>query len=61
LDLRLERSWLFQSWTLSAYVDVQNVYNASNVEATFNDYRFREIYEVPGIPVLPVIGVKGSF
>ena len=61
LDLRLEKSWLFQSWTLSAYVDVQNVYNASNVEATFNDYRFREIYEVPGIPVLPVIGVKGSF
>jgi TonB family protein len=61
LDLRLEKNWLFQSWTLSAYVDVQNVYNASNVEATFNDYRFREVYEVPGIPVLPVVGVKGSF
>jgi TonB family protein len=61
LDLRLEKSWLFQRWTLSAYVDVQNVYNASNVEATFNDYRYREVYEVPGIPILPVIGVKGSF
>jgi hypothetical protein len=61
LDLRLERSWLFQSWTLSAYVDVQNVYNASNVEATYYDYRYRELYEVPGIPILPVIGVKGSF
>ncbi|HEX8440221.1 MAG TPA: TonB family protein [Archangium sp.] len=61
LDLRLEKSWLFQSWTLSAYVDVQNVYNASNVEATFYDYRYREVFEVPGIPILPVIGVKGSF
>ncbi|HYO53962.1 TonB family protein [Archangium sp.] len=61
LDLRLDKSWLFQSWTLTAYIDVQNVYNASNVEATFYDYRFRERFEVPGIPILPVIGVKGSF
>ncbi|QRK04200.1 TonB family protein [Archangium violaceum] len=61
LDLRLEKSWLFQSWTLSAYIDVQNVYNASNVEATFTDYRYRELFEVPGIPILPVLGVKGSF
>ncbi len=61
LDLRLEKSWLFERWTLAAYIDVQNVYNASNVEATFNDYRFRETFEVPGIPILPVVGVKGSF
>jgi hypothetical protein len=31
------------------------------VEATFYDYRYRELFEVPGIPILPVVGVKGSF
>ena len=61
LDVRLDKNWIFQRWTLNAYIDVQNVYNASNVEATFNDYRYRELFEVPGIPILPVIGVKGSF
>ncbi|MFY0580100.1 TonB-dependent receptor plug domain-containing protein [Cystobacter fuscus] len=61
LDLRLDKNWVFQRWTLNAYIDVQNVYNASNVEATFYDYRYREQFEVPGIPILPVIGVKGSF
>jgi hypothetical protein len=61
LDVRLDRNWVFDRWTLTAYVDVQNVYNASNVEATFYDYRYREVFEVPGIPILPVIGVKGSF
>jgi TonB family protein len=61
LDLRLDKSWLFQSWTLTAYLDVQNIYNASNVEATFYDYRYRDLFEVPGIPILPVVGVKGSF
>ncbi|ATB27794.1 TonB-dependent receptor [Melittangium boletus DSM 14713] len=61
LDVRLDKNWLFERWTLTAYIDVQNVYNASNVEATFYDYRYREMFEVPGIPILPVIGVKGSF
>ncbi|MFP2924272.1 TonB-dependent receptor plug domain-containing protein, partial [Pyxidicoccus sp. 3LG] len=61
LDVRLDKSWQFQSWTLTAYLDVQNLYNAENVEFVFNDYRERNEYEVPGIPILPVVGVKGSF
>ncbi|WP_240359090.1 TonB family protein [Pyxidicoccus trucidator] len=61
LDMRLDKSWQFQSWTLGAYLDVQNLYNQENVEFVFNDYRQRQEYEVPGIPILPVVGVKGSF
>ncbi|WP_244224799.1 TonB family protein [Corallococcus sicarius] len=61
LDMRLDKSWQFQSWTLGVYLDVQNLYNAKNVEFVFNDYRQRREYEVPGIPILPVVGVKGSF
>jgi TonB family protein len=61
LDVRVDRSFLFQDWTLNVYLDVQNVYNAQNVEATFTDYRYRTETVVPGIPILPVIGVKGSF
>jgi hypothetical protein len=61
LDLRVDKSFLFDSWTLTAYLDVQNVYNAQNVEATFFDYRFRQEIEVPGIPILPILGLKGSF
>jgi len=61
LDVRLDRSWLFDNFTLSVYADVQNVYNAQNIETYFNDYRCREEVPVPGIPVLPVLGVKGTF
>ncbi len=61
LDVRLDKSFVFDRWTLNVYVDVQNVYNATNVEATLNDYRFRDVFEVPGIPLLPVVGFKGSF
>lgn len=61
LDMRVDKSWRFESWTLTTYLDVQNLYNAENVEFVFDDYRYRQEYEVPGVPILPVVGVKGSF
>lgn len=60
LDLRLDKNFLFESWTLSVYLDVQNVYNQANVEASFTDYRQRREYDVPGLPILPVLGIKAS-
>ncbi|MCY0998766.1 TonB family protein [Myxococcus sp. MISCRS1] len=61
LDVRVEKGWRFDNWTLALYLDVQNLYNAENVEFVFNDYRYRKEMEIPGIPILPVLGVKGSF
>jgi TonB family protein len=60
LDIRLDKYFVFKTWTLNAYIDVQNVYNAQNVEGSFFDYRFRQEYEVPGIPILPVLGIKAT-
>jgi len=61
LDFRVDKNFVFQNWTLDVYLDIQNVYNAENTETYFNDYRFRQEVPVPGIPFLPVLGVKGSF
>ncbi len=60
LDVRLDKNFLFEKWTLAIYLDVQNVYNQANVEASFFDYRGRQEYDVPGIPILPVLGIKAS-
>lgn len=61
LDLRVDRTWTFNSWQFGAYVDVQNVYNATNPEATIYDYRCRGSEAIRGIPFLPVFGIKGLF
>lgn len=61
LDLRVDKYFAFEKWTLDVYLDVQNVYNMRNVEAFFTDYRRRQEYDVPGLPILPVLGVKASF
>jgi hypothetical protein len=49
--VRVEKTWLFKLWSLGVYLDVQNVTNATNVEATQWDYRFRESAAVSGVPI----------
>ena len=61
LDLRLEKTWTFQRWRLVAYLDVQNVYNAENPEATIYDFRYERSAQLPGLPILPSLGLRGSF
>jgi TonB family protein len=61
LDLRVEKTWFFKLWRFSAYLDVQNVYNAENPEAILRDYRYRQSGPLRGLPILPTIGLKGAF
>jgi len=61
LDLRVDRSFVFDLWTLGLYLDVQNVYNQPNEEFEFSDYRFRTAQVITGLPILPTLGVKGTF
>jgi hypothetical protein len=61
LDLRIERSWTFDYWVLGVYIDVLNVLYRKNQEGTLYDYRFRESAPLVGIPILPILGVRGRF
>jgi TonB family protein len=61
IDARIEKIWLFDTWMLGGYLDVQNVINHKNVEAFQYDYRFRERAAVTGIPILPTIGIRGQW
>lgn len=61
VDLRVEKKWTFDKWNLTAYLDIQNVTNHSNTEFIVYDYRFRESWNVPGIPFFPSLGLTGRF
>jgi TonB family protein len=60
LDLRVEKLWTFSHWKFAAYVDVQNVYNATNAEGIAYDFEYRQMMNVRGIPILPNLGVRGE-
>lgn len=61
LDVRAEKTWLFNTWSMGVYLDVQNVLNVENVEATQYDYRFRDSAPVTSVPIVPTLGVRGRF
>lgn len=60
LDLRLDKRWQFKTWQLSAYLDVQNVYNNGNVEALQYNFNYTSRQYVTGLPILPSIGLRGE-
>jgi len=61
IDLRVDRKWKFKTWSLSAYLDIQNVYaNPRTLGFTYNyDYSQREA--IQEIPILPALGIRGAF
>jgi TonB family protein len=61
LDVRLDRTWTFDSWLLDAYLDVLNAYNHRSIEGSVYSYDFRQHAYFEGLPVIPTLGVKGSF
>jgi TonB family protein len=60
LDLRIEKLWKFSAWNLALYLDLQNAYNAENPEGQLCSYDFEECENVRGLPILPILGVRGE-
>ncbi|MEO8704542.1 MAG: TonB-dependent receptor plug domain-containing protein [Kofleriaceae bacterium] len=60
LDFRVDRTWAFQRWKLSAYLDISNVYlNAAAIDYQYNfDYTRRTA--ITTLPIIPAIGVRGE-
>jgi TonB family protein len=61
LDVRADKTWEFQSWKLSAYLDVQNVYYRKNAEGISYNYNYTQSAIVSGLPILPSLGVRAEF
>lgn len=61
LDLRVDHRWVRQRLSVTAYLDVQNVYNRSNIEAFIYNYDFASAAGGVGLPIFPSIGMRIDF
>lgn len=61
LDLRVDKKWTYKLWSLSTYIEAQNVTNRKNVEAPSYDYRYAKRGWVTGIPFFPAFGVRAEY
>lgn len=60
LDIRIDKVWKFTNWSLSAYLDVLNVYYRKNPEGVSYNYNYTQQEIITGLPILPVVGVRGE-
>ncbi len=58
LDVRVDKTWTFERWSLDVYLEVLNVFNIRNQAFLLNDYRFRTHGAVTDMPIFPNLGVK---
>jgi TonB family protein len=59
LDIRVGKVWTFRDWSLELYLDTQNVTNRSNPEGWTYSYDYARRTETTGLPILPILGLKG--
>ncbi len=61
LDIRLDKTFVFDTFKITPYLDLLNIYNRMNAEFYQDDYRFREQSVIPSLPIFPNFGVQGEF
>lgn len=59
LDIRIDKKWrLRNTIDFGIYLDIQNIYNHSNVEGFMYSYDYSQKVYFTGLPLLPSIGMK---
>jgi len=61
LDFRIDKTWVYDTWLLNAYLDIQNVTNQKNSEGIRYSYNYAQKRDVMGLPVIPTFGIRGEF
>ena len=61
IDFRIDKKWIYDTWMLNAYLDIQNVANRTNPEGINYNFDFSETEVTSGLPIIPVLGLRGEF
>lgn len=60
-DIRFDKKWVYDHFLLNAYIDFQNITNRSNIEEPMYSYDYRQSSGSIGMPIYPIIGLRGEF
>lgn len=60
LDLRVDKTWDLKAVKLTAYLDLQNAYFRQNAEGRLYNFNYSRSDSVKGLPVLPILGLRGE-
>ncbi len=60
LDLRVEKVFQLSRAKLLAYLELRNAYNHKNTEGKAHSYDYAQAANQAGLPLLPVLGLRGE-
>jgi hypothetical protein len=61
LDVRVDKRFVFDTWALAVFCDLQNATNRQNFELFQYNYDYSQVEGFPGLPILPVFGGEAQF
>jgi TonB family protein len=61
LDVRVDKDFVFDRWTLTAYLDLMNATNRRNLEMVTPSADYTQEIPVYGLPIIPAFGVRGAW
>ena len=61
LDLRVDKTYTFETWRLTASLDVQNISLRPNPELPAWNSTYTEFSPITGLPPIPVFGLEGAW
>ncbi|MEC8423191.1 MAG: TonB-dependent receptor, partial [Myxococcota bacterium] len=61
LDVRVDKDWVYDTWTLTAYLDLMNATNRRNLEMRTPSADYTRELPVYGLPMIPAFGLRGSW
>jgi hypothetical protein len=61
LDLRLDKTWVAKRASISAYLDIQNVYNRWYPEVYVYSADWRDRSQIIGLPIFPSLGLRVDY
>jgi TonB family protein len=60
-DVRIDRRFVYNNWSFTPYLDIQNVTNRANPEALFPNYNCQGYSTLTGLPIFPTLGLRAEF
>jgi TonB family protein len=61
LDVRFDKTWTYDTWKLSFYLDIQNLYNYRSAEGVTYNFDFTRSEPLAGLPIVPALGIRGEW
>jgi hypothetical protein len=61
VDIRVDKEWKYEHWSLTTYLDLQNAFNVKNPEVMSWTYDYSEEAPISGLPIIPAFGIRGDF